>query len=516
MTSALQKQPKKGLPISGTVSSVTGTKPIRKPHGYQQRGVEWLLSHGGAGLFADPGTGKTAIVLRALLALKDAKVGKRTLIVAPLRVASEVWPTEPVEWEGSEWDRIRTLKIVLLHGKGKEEARQEKADVYVINFDGLKWLFADNYREFKKLQIDTLVIDESSKMKKTRTKRFKMFKPMLPTFKRRWILTGSPNPNGYMDVFGQIYVIDLGKALGPYITHFRMEYFIPLDRFGWTWVLKKGAEKEIQKKLAPYIFRLDAEDYLKMPKVMENVVRVELPPEARKVYDEMEAEMITRLESGNKVVVAKGAGASSVKCAQIANGGLYHMPFSSEDYEDWRTGQAAELPPPTKRTWTNLHTAKIEAVEEIVDELNGSPCLVVYDFEHDLDRLTKAFGKDVPRIGGGVSVARSRVILADWNADKIPMLFVHPKAMSHGLNMQYGTAQHIIWHSLTYDYEDYDQLIRRLRRQGSRHDVIFVHQIVAKDTVDEPKLAALRKKGKTQSGFLDALKAYAQRRKIEN
>src|SRR6266436_505765 len=226
-----------------------------------------------------------------------------------------------------------------------------------------------------------------------------------------------------------------------------MEYFRPLDRFGWTWALKSGSEKRIEEKIAPYVFRLDAEDYLKMPKVVENVLRVELPSEARKVYDEMENEMITELE--RHTVIAVSTGAAAIKCAQIANGGLYHETTSE------------------KRTWTDLHTAKIEAVEEIVEELQGSPCLVVYDFKHDLARLQKAFPK-APYIGGGVGPAVSESIITAWNRDEIPVLLVHPQTVSHGLNLQYGTAHHIIWHSLTYDRELYDQLIRRLRRQGSR------------------------------------------------
>lgn len=478
---------------------LVGSKPlVRKPHGFQRRGVEWLVSHAGAGLFADPGCGKTAMVLRALLAVKQAKVSRRTLVVAPLRVATKVWPSEAEEWAGSEWATIADLKIVVLHGKYKDVAREEDADIYVINPDGLKWLFEDNYKKFKAMNIDTLVIDESTMFKNRGTKRFKMLRPLLTRFARRWILTGTPTPRSYMDLFGQIYILDLGYALGPYITKFRLEYFTPLDKFGWTWVLKAGSEKRIQKAVAPYIFRLDADDYIKLPKIVENIIRVDLPPSARKLYDEMEEQMLVELEDQH-VVIAVSTGTAAMKCGQIANGGLYHMEADTDRFG--------------RRISVHLHDAKTEAVLEIVEELQGSPCLVVYDFKHDLERLKKALGADTPFIGGGVGEKESSVIIDRWNRDELPVLLVHPQTISHGLNLQYGTAHHIIWHSLTYDRELYDQLIRRLRRQGSKQDNVFVHHIIARDTTDEARLTSLRKKGKAQQTFLDALREYAKTRR---
>jgi SNF2 family DNA or RNA helicase len=486
---------KKKKPLAGSKSVLK----VRKPHGYQKRGVEWLVTHGGAGLFADPGCGKTAITLRAFLALKDAGVASRALVIAPLRVAHNVWPVEAGEWSGSEWARLAALKIRVLHGKKKDWEATQDADIYVINFDGLKWLLENGqYKRFRAMGIDTLIIDESSKLKHTRTKRFKMVKPILPTFARRWLLTGSPNPNGYMDLFGQAYCIDLGRSLGPYITHYRMKYFTPLDRNGWMWALRSGAEKEIQAALAPYIFRLDADDYLEMPELVDNIVRVDLPDAARSIYDELEDELITEL-TGGRVVTAVSNGVAHMKCAQVANGGLYHQ-------------RDDEHLPGLHRTWENLHTVKVEAVQEIVEELNGAPCMIVYDYEHDLDRLKLAF-PNAPHIGGGVGTALSTSLIADWNANRISQLLVQPQTVSHGLNMQYGKAQHIIWHSLIYDYEIFDQLIRRLRRQGSAHKKIFNHMIVARNTVDEAKLRALRRKERTQTGFLAALKEYAKLRK---
>lgn len=471
---------------------------VRKPHEYQERGVEWLLTHGGAALFADPGVGKSAMTLKALHILKVSKVMRHALIVAPLRVCYNVWPLEPKEWAGSLWDGVTKLKIVVLHGKDKERLLDQDADIYVINFEGFTtWLLKKHTGWLAR--IDTLVIDESSKLKNTRTLRFKSLKPLLPKFKRRWILTGSPNPRSYMDLFGQCFIVDLGRALGCFITHFRFQYFTPLDRNGWNWALKKGADVEIQNAIAPYVFRLDAEDYLKMPKIVENVIRIDLPKDARRVYDELEEELIT--EIGRKVVTAASAGVAAMKCGQVANGGLYYNPEDADKFG--------------RRTWTDIHWEKTNAVKDLVDELQGCPALVVYDFEHDLRRLEKVLEYDFHapyHIGGDTGAKRSAELIAAWNNDELPVLLAHSLTISHGLNLQGGAAQHVIWHSLTHDYEAYDQLNRRLRRQGSQHDVIFVHHIIATKTVDEAKLRNLKKKERVQTGFLDALKEYAQSR----
>jgi SNF2 family DNA or RNA helicase len=461
--------------------------------------VEWLAGHGGAFVLLRPGKGKTAIVLRAVLALKDAGMRPRALVVAPLRVATQVWPDEPGEWAGSEWARLSGLKIRVLHGPKKDWEAEQDADIYVINPDGLKWLFEDGqYARFQRMRLDTLVWDESTKIKHTRTKRFKLLKPTLKTFTRRWPLTGSPIPRSYLDFFGQLYVVDLGRALGQYITHYRMEYFTPRDRFGWEWDLKPGSEQRIQAAIAPYVFQLtEAEERAgaKEPELVENVVRVELPAKARKLYDEMEEELIVEL--GRKTVVAVSSGVAAMKCGQIANGGLYH---------DREPGVKAA------RAWSDLHEAKLEAVEEIVDELQGRPAMVVYEFEHDLARLRGLYPK-APWIGGGVSAGESARILAAWNRSEYPVLLVQPQTVSHGINAQYGDAQDIIWHSLIYDYEIFDQLIKRLLRQGSRHTKIYNHLIVARGTVDEAKLRSLRRKERAQAGFLAAMKEYARERK---
>jgi SNF2 family DNA or RNA helicase len=481
--------------------------------------VDWLLSHGSAGIFAAPGAGKTAVTLRALLALKDAGVLKRALVIGTLRVSRKVWPHEAEEWRGSKWDRIRELKIVLLHGPKKDWALTQDADVYVINKDGLRWLFADalaaadarvqaakakgvhapwklqakDFVRFNALDIDTLVVDESTMLKNRATKRFQMLKPLLPSIARRWILTGKPMPRSYEDLFGQIFFVDLGRALGQYVTHFRMKYFTPLDRNGWLWALRPGADKQIQDAIAPYIFQLEPGDYKEIP-IIENVIRIDLPDKVRKIYDELEDDLITQIDS--RVITAASAGVAAGKCAQVANGGLYH----ERSPEDWK-----------RRTWTDLHEEKIEAVLELIEELQGSPCLVVYEFRHDLERLRKALGNP-PWIGGDAKGVDETIDA--WNRDELPVVLVNAQSMAHGLNLQYGTARNVIWHSITYDLELYDQLNRRLARQGSQHASVFSHFIVANHTVDEVKVRALHRKNKTQNAFLEALREYARNRRV--
>jgi SNF2 family DNA or RNA helicase len=287
-------------------------------------------------------------------------------------------------------------------------------------------------------------------------------------------------------------------------------------------VLQAGADKLIQKAIAPYILRLEAEDYIDMPEVVLNNIRVSLPEGARKVYDDLEEEMFTQLDNGVNVNVAS-AGAMTNKLAQVANGGLY---YDSTEHCDHKCDGAlfgtctcyfegrCDSVPIRLREKAVLHDAKTEALVDLVDELQGSPLLVAYEFKHDLERIRKALGKDIPYIGGGVAPKRVSEIITAWNRDEIPVLPAHPASMSHGLNLQKGSCRHVAHYGITWDFELYDQFNRRVRRQGSKHAEIFLHHIIARDTVDEAKLRALYSKNRTQKGLLDALKSYrAERRR---
>lgn len=455
------------------------SKPLKeewKPHAYQKVAVKFLLENTCAGLFLCPGLGKTSIVLAALKVLKQKKMFSRALIIAPVRPCYLVWPKE-IE----RWAQFNDFKVVILHGKDKDKEIEKDADLYIMNPEGLPWLL--HTKRYRQIGADILIIDESSAFKHTNTQRFKLLKPILQTFQRRWILTGTPAPNGLMDIFGQIFILDLGNALGQYITHFRNRYFSQTGFGGYTWQLQEGAEARIQAAIKPLTLHLSAEDHLDLPEFVSNRIEVELDKPARKMYNEMEKELIIFLK--NTEVVASNAAVASMKCAQIANGGLWG----------------------DNRTYHHAHNAKADTVKEIVESLQGSPALIGYEFEHDLQRLLKTLGKGGAYIGGGVSMKRSAEIEAEWNKENLPWLLGQPAAMGHGLNLQ-KAGNHVIWHSIPWNFEHYDQFNKRVRRQGNKHSHVFLHHIVAKDTVDEAKMLALAGKDKTQKSLLNSLKGY--------
>lgn len=437
--------------------------------------------------------GKTAITMAAFKELKRRKLVRRALVIAPLRPCYLVWPKEQAKWTD-----FAGLRMQIMHGPQKDEALAADADLYVMNPDGLQWLIGTGQIS----KFDVLVVDESTKFKHTRTKRFKRLKPYLNQFKRRWILTGTPTPNGYLDLFGQMYLLDLGKALGAYITHYRFNYFEPKGYGGYTWVLRESSEEAIQKQIAPYTLRLEA-SVKDMPERIENVIRVELPEEARKVYDEMEEDMITMLQGGYQVKAGNVA-AASTKCRQVANGGLFYR-----DIQYGADGMPTYVGP---RQWQNLHTEKVDAIGDLHEQLQGSPLMVTYDFEHDLDRLTHAFPKAAV-MGGGTSMKESIAIEAAWNKGKIDLMLVQPQAMGHGLNLQSGPGHTVALHSLMWDYEVYDQLIRRVWRTGQRSKHVFIHHIIARNTCDEAVYKALKAKRRGQDALLAALRDYVHSRK---
>lgn len=448
-----------------------------KPHGYQKKAVKFMLKNSCAGLLLDPGLGKTSISLKAGSVLLGEGMIDTIFIIAPLRVCYSVWPKEIAKWKDFEH-----LEYAILHGKDKEKNFEKEVPIYIINPEGLSWLLS-HPRFKKKLTSAMLVVDESSKFKSTSSQRFKLLRPWLTKFRRRYILTGSFVPNGLLDILGQMYIVDTGEALGSYITHYRNNYFYPTGFGGYEWKLQDGAEERIQARIKPSTLRLAAEDYLDLPEMVTNRIEVELPPHAMQAYKEMEDELITSLRKGD--VTAATAAVASMKCRQIANGGVY---------DEFRTAHF-------------IHDEKAKAVADLIDELNGTPALIAYDFEHDLHRLRKVLGKDVPYIGGGVSAKKSDAIEQAWNAGDIPVLLGHPASIAHGLNLQ-NAGNHVIWHSLTWNFEHYDQFNKRILRQGSKHKQVYVHHIMAKETIDDIMLFTLGRKNNTQKDLYAALNEF--------
>jgi SNF2 family DNA or RNA helicase len=457
------------------------------PHDYQKHGIKFLVSRPSAGLLLDRGLGKTSMMLAAFSLLKKQGMAKSMLVVAPLRPAQLTWPAEQQKWE-----QFKHLKVVLLHGPDKDLLLMRGADVYVINPEGLPWLFG---QRLPKSWYDVLCVDESTQFKNPTSVRFRLLRANLPLFGRRYILTGSPTPNGLLDLFGQIYILDLGNSLGQYITHFRSAFFDSMGYGGYSYKPRADAEEKIYAKLKPLCLRMAAKDYLEMPPLVGAawseggplITQVELPPEVMKQYKMMEELMIAQLEEDT--ITAANAAVASGKCRQIANGGLY---LHDED----------------ERTSKMIHNIKTDAVEEIVDELSGVPALVAYEHDHDRQRLQARF-KNAPYIGGGVTVKRFKEIEEEWNKGNIQVLLAQPQSVAYGLNLQ-GTRAAVIWHSQTWRLDLYEQFISRVWRQGQK-DRVFVHHIAAKDTIDYVILKALQRKDRTQQALFDALKSAYRR-----
>src|ERR1700731_659936 len=431
-----------------TTASTALFKPLSqpyKPHGYNKKAIKFLLEHAAAALFQDPGMGKTAETLAAASYLLKKNVARKILIIAPLRVCYSVWPKEAAKWSDFEH-----LKIALLHGPKKDAALKSDADIYLINPEGLEWLFeivktktasgktkvSMDLRRWKKLDFDTLVIDELSKFKHVNTNRFKALKLVVPSFKRRWGLTGSPASNGLLDLLGQCFVLDEGRSLGQYVTHYRTKYFETVDKQGFVWKCRKGAEEQIYERLSPLALRMAAEDFLEMPQLVENVIKLDLPDAIKPFYEHLHEDLIAGIN--DHTIVAANAAVASGKARQVANGGIYLTP--DLDITGFKL-------PKQKREGLNLQTVKVDTLADLIDELQGSPLLVAYDFEHDLDRLRGKLGQDVPYIGGGVSTKRSTELELLWNAGKLPVLLGHPQAIGHGLNLQ-EVGHHVCWHSM--------------------------------------------------------------------
>lgn len=452
------------------------------PKEYQKTWIQWLISRGGAGLFLDPGLGKTSITLAAFQVLKRQGIAKRMLVIAPRRPMYEVWPAEIRKWAD-----FNDLSFQVLHGSEKDDKLLKPADVYVINPEGLPWLL-DKGR-LDRLGIDILVVDELSKFKHTNTQRFKLIKPFLPRFQRRWGLTGTPASNGLMDLFGECYILDCGNALGRYITHYRNNYFIQGGFGGYEYKPRIGAYEEIMERIKPLAIYMQAEDYLDLPELVHQTVSVQLPPAATKAYKQMEDLFYVELEKEG--ITAVSSSAVGIKCRQIANGAVYN--------------DAHEV--------SVVHDEKLDALEELLEELNGAPALVLYEFNHDKDRILKKY-PGTPFIGGGQSDRKVSAYIMEFNAGKLPMLLAHPASAGHGLNLQ-QVSNHVIWFGLPWDLELYDQALRRVYRQGNPNTHVFIHHIVAEDTLDEKVLKVLRQKDRVQRGFLTALKEERGERRTE-
>lgn len=457
------------------------------PHQYQIDGARWLVQHPEAALFWEPGLGKTAVALTAFNALRRAGAVRRALVVAPLRVAYAVWSARG---EVGRWNDFAQLRVALLHGTKKAQALDVDADLYVINYDGIRWLIeSGGLKSLLDRGVDLLIFDELSKMKHAKTQRFIAFKPWLGRFARRWGLTGTPVANGLLDLFGQAYVLDLGRALGRFITHYRRTYFTPTNRGVFVeWTPQPDAEPRIFTALAPLAQSLKATDCLELPELVERDVWVDLPDRAQMAYRELDRELITTVN--DVTLSAKNAAVALMKCRQLCGGAIYHDEPVTHGV----------------RGCEELHDAKLEALADLVDELQGQPLLVAYEFQHELARLRTRFGADVPALGGQTHIREAANIIDAWNARALPLLLAHPASAGHGLNLQRG-GSHVAWFTLPWDLELYIQLNDRVWRQGNEAARVIVHRFLARHTVDVDIRDLLARKRGGQEALFAALRA---------
>ena len=457
------------------------------PHPYQLRTVEEAVRRERLGLLLDPGLGKTSIVLEIFRRLWEDCIVSRLLVVAPLRPAYSVWPVEARKWE-----QFRGFGVHVLHGKGRTAAALARgvAGIHVINPEGLEWL-VDQQWEWPEM----VAVDESTRFKRTSTARARHLKKILTRIPRRLILTGTPGPNGYQDLHGQIRILDDGAALGATLKAFREDFcsLVPSGREYSEWEVRTAAKPDIERRIAPLVIRLDARDYLDLPEKLVVDVPVILPDEARALYERLRKDLVIRLAEGD--VAAVNAGVLTAKCRQVANGSVYLT-------------ERGELSAERTRAWSEIHTAKAQALADLVEEL-GKPLLVAYEHHHDLELIRRALRPvvgDIPHIGGGVSADRGAALERAWNAGQLRVLALHPQSAAHGLNLQAG-GHHLAWYSLPWDLELYSQLNGRLWRQGQAASTVFIYHLVTRKTVDEWVVHALRRKAGDQGALLEALRA---------
>ena len=441
-----------------------------KPHGYQQQMIEYIATHPVAALFLDMGLGKTVITLTAIKNLMyDSFEVKKVLVIAPLRVARDTWPNE-IE----KWNHLQDLRYSVVVGNQieRQSALKQEVEIYIINRENVTWLIEKSGYQF---DFDMVIIDELSSFKSHAAKRFKSLLKVRPFIERIVGLTGTPSSNGLMDLWAQFRILDKGERLGRFITHYRQRYFDPDQRNGmviYSYKPKPEAEEAIYNQIEDITVSMKAEDYLDMPDFITNEVVVRLSDKERKVYDEMRKEMIVEVK--DKEIDAINAASLSNKLLQMASGSVYDEQKES--------------------VW--LHDRKLDALEDLVEAANGKPLLVVYWFKHDLTRITQRFD---------VKVLKTQKDFQDWNKGLIPIALIHPASAGHGLNLQAGGST-LVWFSLTWSLELYQQTNARLYRQGQKESVV-VHHIITEDTIDEDVMKALRLKDKFQNQLMEAVKA---------
>lgn len=448
-----------------------------QPHEYQQYATDFIIKNPTAAVFLEMGLGKSVIALTAILELCLERFEiSRVLVIAPLRVARDTWPAEI-----QKWDHLKNLTYSVAVGSANERraALQQKTFIHIINRENVQWLIEDSGIPW---QYDMVVIDELSSFKSHQSKRFKSLMKARPGVRRMVGLTGTPSSNGLMDLWSEFRVLDMGKRLGRFITHYREQFFEPDRRNGmqvFSYKPRAGAEREIYRRIGDITISMRSADYLKMPECVMNTVPVKLDSTEYEVYEEMESKMVTELDGVE--IDAVNAAALTGKLCQLANGAIY-TPDGNTVF---------------------FHERKLDALEDLIEGANGKPVLVAYWYKHDLARIQERFK---------VRELKSSKDITDWNAGKIPVAVIHPASAGHGLNLQAGGST-LIWFGLTWSLELYQQTNARLWRQGQQAETVVIHHIITRGTVDEDVMQSLSEKDRSQAALMRAVRARVEARK---
>jgi len=456
-------------------------RTLAELHKYQWRMIEWILDNPKCALWAGVGLGKTVTTLTALQTLLLRKHSKKILIIAPLRVAKFVWPVEI-----NNWAHLTNLRHIVLHGSKKRrlEMLGSHYEIHIINKEMVTWL-VDEMSSRNEWPYDTVVIDEATCVKSSKAKRYKSLRMVYSLTKRMIQLSATPAPNGLLDLWAPMHLIDQGKRLERTMTAYKNKYFIS-DYMGFNFTPKEGAPEHIYKQVADKCLSLNSKDYLELPKCNHNTINIEMDKKMAEKYYELEREFVLELEEG--LITASQAAVLSGKLLQFCGGAVY-IPEACKNVMSLNfIGDTTN--------WVEVSLQKIEALKDLVAEMAGQPLIVAYNYKHELVRLTREFPHG--------RCLNSQKDQDEWSDKKISLLFVHPQSCGHGLNLQYG-GSNLVWFGTTWNLELYDQLIGRIDRQGQT-DPVFIHHLILNNTIEERVMMRLKDKSITQEQLLEAMK----------
>ena len=452
-------------------------------HDYQKYCIQFIEDHPESIMILQMGLGKSVCALTACLDMTfDSFQVHKTLVIAPLRVARDVWPAECKE----TWEHTQLLKMSVVVGDAKNRAAalETDADIYVVNRENIKWLVEYFEKQHKPWPFDFCIIDELSSLKNYRSQRFMYLKKVRPFMNRIVGLTGTPASNWLLDLWGEVAIIDRGKRLGRFIGSYREAYFKTGDQNPYTGVVYNyvplpGAEEAIYEKIGDISVSMKAKDYLPdMPERLTVDHMVEMSPSEKKLYEQMKKELVLTVDGEN--IDAANAAVLSGRLLEMANGAVYNE----------------------KHEFMNIHERKLEMLTDLIEEAVGQNVLIAYWYQHDRTRIIKYLSEQ----GYAVRDLKTSEDIADWNTGKIPIAIISPASAGHGLNLQHG-GHILIWFSLCWSLEMRQQTDARLNRQGQT-EVVTIHNIICKNTIDEDVLKALEHKDTTQENLIRAVRAH--------